>query len=81
MLPVFKNYIDRLDNIVIDYNNFCLNSLIVRLTDGNVDMFMEHVYDVDKKWSEFSFVIVLEYESKEIIFGVIFLTGLMKCLL
>lgn len=54
MLPVFENYIDKLDNIVIDYNNFWLNSLIVRLTDGIVDMFMEHIYDVDKKWSEFS---------------------------
>lgn len=81
MLPVFKNYIDKLDNIVIDYNNFWLNSLIVRLTDGNVDMFMEHIYDVDKSGQNLVFVIVLEYESKEIIFGVIFLTGLTKCLL
>ena len=49
ILPIFENYINKLDNIVTDYNNFWLNSLNIRQRDGNVDMYMEHIYDVDLK--------------------------------
>ena len=53
-MPIFENYIHKLDNVVTDYNNFWLNSLNMRQMDGNVDMYMDHIYDVDLKWSEYS---------------------------